>query len=191
MLSPPPVAPPRPDPLWDKKLHLLGYLCLGLALAYATAHRRDTILTRIAVVLVLAVGYGLLIEGLQATQPGRHPSLNDALANTIGALLASAWFVVERGGALRAPARVDGSNRCRPVGPGSRSPHVRGRERRLRSAVPVRPGRGALLVPCRRPRGPYGPTGDPYHARPPTHAHEGSLGRRPRCRHGRGRRRSR
>ncbi|MDL0128071.1 MULTISPECIES: VanZ family protein [Halobacterium] len=97
VLSPPPVAPPRPDPLWDKKLHLLGYLCLGLALAYATAHRRDTILTRIAVVLVLAVGYGLLIEGLQATQPGRHPSLNDALANTIGALLASAWFVVERG----------------------------------------------------------------------------------------------
>jgi len=96
VLSPAPIQPSSPDPLWDKKLHVLGYLGLGLALAYATAHLRDRIWTRTAVVLVLAVGYGLLIEGLQGTQPGRYTSLGDALANVVGALLASAWFLVER-----------------------------------------------------------------------------------------------
>lgn len=96
VLSPAPIQPSSPGPLWDKKLHVLGYLGLGLALAYATVHVRDRIWTRIAVVLVLAVGYGLLIEGLQGTQPGRYASLGDALANVIGALLASAWFLVER-----------------------------------------------------------------------------------------------
>jgi len=96
VLAPAPVQPSSPDPLWDKKLHVVGYLGLGLALAYATAHLRDTIWKRTAVVLVLAVGYGLLIEGLQGTQPGRYASLGDAIANVIGALLASAWFLVER-----------------------------------------------------------------------------------------------
>lgn len=96
VLSRAPVQPSSPDPLWDKKLHVIGYLGLGLALAYATAHLRDTIRKRTAVVLVLAVGYGLLIEGLQGTQPGRYASLGDALANVIGALLASTWFLVER-----------------------------------------------------------------------------------------------
>ncbi|MUV59815.1 VanZ family protein [Halobacterium sp. CBA1126] len=96
VLSPAPIQPSSPDPLWDKKLHVLGYLGLGLALAYATVHLRDHIWTRIAAVLALAVGYGLLIEGLQGTQPGRYASLGDALANVIGALLASVWFFVER-----------------------------------------------------------------------------------------------
>ncbi|WP_353635025.1 VanZ family protein [Halobacterium sp. NMX12-1] len=96
VLSAPPVTPPNPGPWWDKKLHVVAYLGLGLALAYATAHLRDRIWTRIAVVLVLAVGYGLLIEGIQGTQPNRYASLNDALANVIGALLASAWFLIER-----------------------------------------------------------------------------------------------
>jgi VanZ family protein len=96
VLSPAPIRPSSPDPLWDKKLHILGYLGLGLALAYATAHLRDVIWKRTAVVLVLAVSYGLLIEGLQGIQPGRYASLGDALANVVGALLASIWFLIER-----------------------------------------------------------------------------------------------
>lgn len=96
VLSPPPVSPADPGPLWDKKLHVAGYAGLALALAYATAHLRDAPWRRSLLVLALAVAYGLAIEGLQATQPGRHPSTADALANATGALLASAWFLLER-----------------------------------------------------------------------------------------------
>ncbi|MCD2204888.1 VanZ family protein [Halobacterium sp. KA-6] len=96
VLSAPPVNPPSPDPWWDKKLHVAAYLGLGLTLAYATVHLRDRFWTRIALVLALAVGYGLFIEGIQATQPNRYASLSDALANVVGALLASTWFFVER-----------------------------------------------------------------------------------------------
>ena len=96
VLSAPPVNPPSPGPWWDKKLHVLAYLGLGLTLAYATVHLRDRFWTRIALVLALSVGYGLLIEGIQATQPNRYASLSDALANVVGALLASTWFFVER-----------------------------------------------------------------------------------------------
>lgn len=96
VLSPPPVRPPSPDPFWDKKLHILAYGGLAVALAYATAHLRGESWRRVTLVIALAVGYGLLIEGLQGVHPNRYASHGDALANTTGALLAGAWFVVER-----------------------------------------------------------------------------------------------
>jgi len=94
VLSSPPVSPPEPDPLCDKKLHFVGYGTLTLALAYATAQLRPK-RRRIALVIGLAVVYGLLIEGLQLPQPTRYASLADALANLVGVLLASLWFVIE------------------------------------------------------------------------------------------------
>lgn len=96
VLTTPPVSPPEPgtDPLWDKKLHFAGYGALTLALAYATTHLQAQ-LRRIALVVGLTIAYGLLIEILQLPQPTRYFSLADALANTIGALLASVWFLIE------------------------------------------------------------------------------------------------
>jgi VanZ family protein len=64
-------------------------------LAYATAHLRDRLWIRIALVLAVAVGYGVAIELLQGLHPDRHLSAADALANVAGALLASGWFLLE------------------------------------------------------------------------------------------------
>lgn len=94
VLTTPPVSPPEPDPLWDKKLHFAGYGALTLALAYATVRVRPR-RRRVALVVGLAVAYGLLIELLQLPQPTRYTSAADALANAVGAVLASAWFFVE------------------------------------------------------------------------------------------------
>lgn len=95
VLSAPPVEPPAPGPLWDKKLHFVGYGVFGLALAYSSVHLRSTPAKRITLVLGIAIGYGLLIEGIQSVQPQRYASLADALANVIGVLFANAWFVIE------------------------------------------------------------------------------------------------
>jgi len=94
VLSAPPTSP-RPSPFWDKQLHFLGYAGFALALAYATANLRDRLWRRITLVLAIAIGYGLLIESVQWFQPNRYFSLGDALANVGGAVLASAWFLLE------------------------------------------------------------------------------------------------
>lgn len=95
VLSPPPVTPPQPTPLWDKQLHFASYAGLALALAYATANESLQFRRRVLLVLGVAAGYGFLVEGVQAFQPGRYASLGDALANVLGVLLASAWFLLE------------------------------------------------------------------------------------------------
>lgn len=86
--------PPQPGvaAFWDKKLHFAGYAGLGLALAYATATRRGR---RVALVLGSAILYGVLIELAQAPLPNRYVSLMDVVANTVGALLATVWFLLE------------------------------------------------------------------------------------------------
>lgn len=92
VLTTPPVSPPEPDPLLDKKLHFVGYGALTLALAYATVEQKRR---RIALVVGIPIAYGLLIEGLQLPQPTRYASFADALANTIGVVLASSWLLIE------------------------------------------------------------------------------------------------
>jgi VanZ family protein len=94
VLTTPPVSPPEPDPLWDKKLHFAGYAALTLALAYATVQIRPR-RRRVAAAVGVAIAYGLVIEALQLPQPTRYVSVADALANAIGAALASVWFLVE------------------------------------------------------------------------------------------------
>lgn len=87
---------PKPGPFWDKKLHFAGYAALALALAYATTQLRDRPRTRAALVLSLAICYGVGIEFTQGFLPQRYFALTDLLANVVGAMLASAWFLVER-----------------------------------------------------------------------------------------------
>jgi VanZ family protein len=81
---------------FDKFLHFCAYAGLALALAYATAHWRDAPYRRAAIVFGVAVGYGLLMEFVQAPIPNRYFSLGDALANALGASLVVVWFLVER-----------------------------------------------------------------------------------------------
>jgi VanZ family protein len=80
----------------DKQLHFLGYTVFTLVLAYATAHWRDRPLPRVALVVLVALGWGLLMELLQIPVETRQFSLLDLAANTAGTLLASLWFRLER-----------------------------------------------------------------------------------------------
>lgn len=82
-------------PLWDKQLHFVAYAGLTVAAAYATAVWRRTAPRRAVVVLLAVLGYGLGIELIQGTLPGRDYSSVDLLANAIGVALGSVWFVVE------------------------------------------------------------------------------------------------
>lgn len=91
-----PPEPAKPGPFWDKYLHFASYAGLTLALAYATVQFRDRPYFRSFVVIGLAVGYGVLIEGVQALLPYRYFGTGDMLANVFGAMLVSLWFVVER-----------------------------------------------------------------------------------------------
>lgn len=96
ILAPPPITPPSPDPFWDKKLHFGSYVVLTLSLAYATVQRFDDRWKRVGVVLTIALLYGVLLELTQGALPRRYFSLADLLANGVGVVLASSWFVCER-----------------------------------------------------------------------------------------------
>lgn len=86
------LVPPQAAPQvtgWDKANHALAFLVLGglASLGWRSRWRWP-----------LLLGYGLLIEGLQALTPWREPSALDVLANTLG--LFAAW------GLLRLRARA-------------------------------------------------------------------------------------
>lgn len=89
------AGPPTPEPFWDKRLHLAAYGAFTLALAYATANSPHSRRRRVSLVLVLAVGFGAVIELVQGPLPGRYLSGLDLLANVLGVLLASVWFWIE------------------------------------------------------------------------------------------------
>ena len=95
LITAPPATRPDPGPFWDKKLHFAAYLGLGLALAYATATSRDEPARRALLVFVGAVAFGVLVEVLQGPLPNRYFSYGDMLADAVGALLATGWFLVE------------------------------------------------------------------------------------------------
>ena len=90
-----PPGVPEPGPLWDKKLHFAAYGALTLALAYATAHSTHESRRRLAIVLGIAIAYGVGIELVQGVVPHRYYSPADLLANVLGVALASIWFLAE------------------------------------------------------------------------------------------------
>ena len=91
-----PPGPPTDQPFWDKQLHFVAYGGLTLAFAYATVHYRDRPLVRGALVLGGTLGVGLAIELTQGLSPERYFGWGDLLANGVGVLLASVWFLLER-----------------------------------------------------------------------------------------------
>lgn len=78
--------PPEPiDTGWDKTNHLLAFVTLGLVASLAHASR-----WRWAALL----GYGVLIELLQALTPHREASTADVVADALGlALAAGLWWL--------------------------------------------------------------------------------------------------
>lgn len=94
--SPPQGARQAFGPHWDKVVHAGVYAVLALATAYATANWREYPYRRVLAVLVVAVGYGVLVEFAQAPVAGRQFSVADMAANALGSTLAIGWFAVER-----------------------------------------------------------------------------------------------
>jgi VanZ family protein len=74
---------------WDKLLHAIAYLILGL-LTLRACHGGVCGLRAGATVAALAItiGYGLVDELHQSRVPDRHASVGDWAADTIGAVLA-------------------------------------------------------------------------------------------------------
>lgn len=91
-----PPASPTTQPFWDKQLHFAAYAGLTLALAYATVHHRNRPLVRAALVVGGAIIVGALIELVQGITPDRYFAWSDLLANCLGIVLASGWFLIER-----------------------------------------------------------------------------------------------
>jgi VanZ family protein len=83
-------------PSSDLSLHVLGYGGLTLSLVYATAAGGCRLPGRVLVVVTSAVLFGLGMELLQLTVPGRRFSSLDLLANGIGTLVACLWFQLEK-----------------------------------------------------------------------------------------------
>ena len=78
-------SPTLPSTGWDKMNHVLAFGTLGALAALAWP-------ARVPRSLVLLLGYGVLIEVLQAFTPTRSPELQDVLADSIGLLLVAALW---------------------------------------------------------------------------------------------------
>lgn len=90
-----PVVPGRPDLLpLDKWRHFLAYGALAAALLYALLDAERPVGHVLAVVVGVAVCYGIGIELWQSTIPNRYFSLGDAYANAIGSLLVCPWYLL-------------------------------------------------------------------------------------------------
>lgn len=90
-----PGTPSGAGPFWDKKLHFAAYGGLTVVYAYATARYRRRPIYRAVGVILAVVLFGVLVEMLQGIVPVRQFSILDLLANAVGALLASVWFLLE------------------------------------------------------------------------------------------------
>jgi VanZ family protein len=75
-----PKAPVAIDTGWDKANHLLAFAALGWVAAQAYASRWRWL---------ALLGYGVLIELLQALTPHRYASALDVLADAAGLVLAA------------------------------------------------------------------------------------------------------
>lgn len=89
--------PHGPAAGWDKFLHALAYLGLGiLCLRACHGGIKPLRLGPAIVAIVLTAGYGALDEFHQSHVPGRDASVADWLADTVGAALALPATVLAR-----------------------------------------------------------------------------------------------
>lgn len=83
--------PPRPAPYGvDKALHAVGHAAFAAALldALDTVDRRPGVAATAVVTVLVSVGYGLLLEGLQQWVPGRRYERGDVVAGVVGSAAA-------------------------------------------------------------------------------------------------------
>lgn len=90
----------------DKWQHAAGYAILALAVAHARAGSGTVGGGRsLAGTFAATVGFGVVVEGLQALVATRTPDLADAAANAVGAAVAlTAWVLLHRAGVLATEA---------------------------------------------------------------------------------------
>ncbi|MGN8213704.1 VanZ family protein [Halococcus salifodinae] len=100
VLRPDPAAAPTMGPFGvvgaDKWTHAFAYAGLTATLLYASVSS-DRGSSRIALAVVLVVGFGIGVELVQWSIPYRTASAADALADAVGAgVLALAWWSLGR-----------------------------------------------------------------------------------------------
>lgn len=95
LITMPPEAPTQ-QPLWDKYLHFVAYAGFAATMAYATVDLRDRPIRRGVFVIGSTITVGILIELSQGLIPYRYFRWTDIVANTLGSVLVSIWFLVER-----------------------------------------------------------------------------------------------
>ncbi|EMA46729.1 VanZ family protein [Halococcus saccharolyticus] len=100
ILEPDPAAAPTMGPLGivgaDKWTHAFAYAGLAATLLYASVSS-DRGSSRVALAVVLTVGFGIGVELVQWPIPYRTASTADALADAVGAgVLALAWWSLGR-----------------------------------------------------------------------------------------------
>jgi VanZ family protein len=77
-----PGGAPLPVHVWDKLQHVVGYFLLVFWYVGIYPRQRDPLIG------AAALGFGILIEGLQALTPTRSAELGDVLAEVIGIAIA-------------------------------------------------------------------------------------------------------
>jgi len=77
-----PGGAPLPVHVWDKLQHVVGYFLLVFWYVGIYPRARDPLIG------AAALGFGILIEGLQALTPTRSAELGDVLAEVIGIAVA-------------------------------------------------------------------------------------------------------
>ena len=91
-----PPDTPAPDgtdlPTWR---HFLAYFVLGLSIAYTLTDRPISRKRKALLVLVLATGYGAVIELAQGFVPERHMALTDVFINAASVSVSLCWYLVE------------------------------------------------------------------------------------------------
>lgn len=100
------LAPRPPEALstgWDKLNHLLAFVALALASAWAWPRAGW------ARLWLLLLGYGALLELLQGLTPTRQAEARDLLADALGVALAQLLLVLRSAWQRRQQARAAGT----------------------------------------------------------------------------------
>lgn len=98
----------------DKVAHLVGFVLLGLSLAYAATDRGPAPMMRAVILYAGLVFYGAILKGLQGFRPGRLLEIGDLAANAIGALVVFGWFKLHPDTRTRAPDAAGPREPARP-----------------------------------------------------------------------------
>ncbi|MBI3088189.1 MAG: VanZ family protein [Candidatus Omnitrophica bacterium] len=92
-LIPIPPAKAAGPPWLDKLLHVCEYALFAWCLVRAARASGMPRSRTLALAFVLSVGYGMLLEGLQAWLPYRAAEWGDLAANLIGTGLSLVWSI--------------------------------------------------------------------------------------------------